>query len=812
MGTTKQQVVLHVIIQIHLALCAGSLLPSSVGAFASNNTAALSVPCLPNQASALLRLKRSFATTNSSLIAFRSWRVGTDCCRWLGVHCGDSDGRVTSLDLGNRGLESEGLDPVIFYLASLRYLNLAYNDFNNSQLPSAGFERLVNLTHLNLSTSSFSGQVPAGINRLTNLVSLDLSTSFKLGLGASGFSGDLPSSIGNFKSLRGLEISGNGIVGSIPSWVANLTYLTNLQFHDCGLSSSIPTFIGHLRHLQQLFLCNCGFSGHIPSHISNLTQLQMLMFSSNNLVGTVDLTFFKNLGRLITLDLSYNNLVVLDGKYNSSLTSFPEFRHLGLAGCNMMKFPNFLKYQDEILVLDLSYNKIHGAIPGWAWELWDGIYFLTLAFNEFTSVGYSPFLPIQDITVLDLANNLLEGPIPVPQGSAEVLAYSNNLFSYIPSQLSSHLSDAGLFHAYNNKLSGNLSESFCGGPNILLLDLSENNFSGSIPSCLMENVNGMQSLKLRKNQLHGEIPDSTVAGCSFEALDFSSNHIKGQVPRSLLACKNLEIFNVGNNEISDCFPCWMSELLRLQVLILKSNKFFGQVAQQIQEVDLSSNNFLGSLPKDQWFKNLRSMIFSDPNLSSSINHEVPGVAITYHYSTAITYKGHEDTNFAKILTALVFIDFSNNAFNGSIPTAIGQLGLLHGLNISHNFLTGPIPSQLAYLKELEALDLSFNELSGNIPQELASLDFLSMLNLSYNRLVGSIPVSPHFLTFTSSFQGNDGLCGPPLPKACNNKTVPNLVSSKKKSTDIILFLFVGLGFGVGFAIAIAVAWGIPVRK
>lgn len=205
------------------------------------------------------------------------------------------------------------------------------------------------------------------------------------------------------------------------------------------------------------------------------------------------------------------------------------------------------------------------------------------------------------------------------------------------------------------------------------------------------------------------------------------------------------------------------------------------------------------------------MIFSDPNMSSSMNHEVPGIAITYHYTTAITYKGHEDTTFAKILAASVFIDFSNNVFNGSIPMAIGQLGLLHGLNISHNFLTGPIPSQLACLKGLEALDLSFNELSGKIPQELASLDFLSMLNLSYNRLVRSIPVSPHFLTFTSSFQGNDGLCGPPLSKACNNITASsNLVPSKKKSTDIILFLFVGLGFGVGFAIA--VAWGIPFRK
>ncbi|CAO2199135.1 unnamed protein product [Urochloa humidicola] len=197
-----------------------------------------------------------------------------------------------------------------------------------------------------------------------------------------------------------------------------------------------------------------------------------------------------------------------------------------------------------------------------------------------------------------------------------------------------------------------------------------------------------------------------------------------------------------------------------------------------------------------------------------MDHEVPGSIDTYKYTTAITYKGH-DTTFSRILTTLVFIDFSSNAFRGTIPTAVGELGLLHGLNISHNSLTGVIPPQLGHLNQLEALDLSFNGLSGEIPQELASLDSLTTLNLSDNKLVGSIPESPHFMTFSnSSFLGNDGLCGVPLSKPCTNTTPPNEVShhSKKKPADIILFLFAGLGFGVGFAIAIVVGWGIPVRK
>jgi hypothetical protein len=141
-----REAVLHLLQTILLTALVFLLSPSSsAGEFTTSNHTAVPVACLPDQASALLRLKGSFSTSSSSISAFRSWKVGTDCCRWVGVQCGDSDARVTSLDLGERGLESGGLDPALFRLSSLKHLNLAYNDFNGSQLPSSGFERLVRL-------------------------------------------------------------------------------------------------------------------------------------------------------------------------------------------------------------------------------------------------------------------------------------------------------------------------------------------------------------------------------------------------------------------------------------------------------------------------------------------------------------------------------------------------------------------------------------------------------------------------------------------------------------------------------------------
>nr|CAB3476168.1 unnamed protein product [Digitaria exilis] len=127
-------------------------------------------PCRPDQASALLHLGRSFSATNDSTCTLASWRASSDCCSWAGVTCTAADGRVTGLDLGGCGLESAGgLHPALFNLTSLRYLDLSDNSFGESELPAVGFERLTELTHLDLSYTDFIGKIPRGIRRLCKL-------------------------------------------------------------------------------------------------------------------------------------------------------------------------------------------------------------------------------------------------------------------------------------------------------------------------------------------------------------------------------------------------------------------------------------------------------------------------------------------------------------------------------------------------------------------------------------------------------------------------------------------------------------------
>ena len=133
----------------------------------------------------------------------------------------------------------------------------------------------------------------------------------------------------------------------------------------------------------------------------------------------------------------------------------------------------------------------------------------------------------------------------------------------------------------------------------------------------------------------------------------------------------------------------------------------------------------------------------------------------------LVIKGRESV-FTKIIPLINSIDLSSNNLGGEIPEEITNLSTLGFLNFSWNQLTGRIPENLEGLQRLEALDLSHNHLSGPIPPSISKLTFLNYLNLSYNNLSGQIPSSNQLQTIgnPSIYEGNPGLCGPPLSISC----------------------------------------------
>ncbi|XP_004305039.1 PREDICTED: receptor-like protein 12-like [Fragaria vesca subsp. vesca] len=700
---------------------------------------------------------------------------------------------LTTLDLHQ--CELFGDFPVtIFHLQNLKSLYVRDNQDLIGHLPE--FNQSSRLITLDLHGTRFSGNFPSSIGKIDSLKQLDVA--------ACNFSeGFVPSSIGNLRQLVYLDLSANKFVGQIPESFANLTQLTVFRISTSPLSGPVPSWIGNFSKLVYLDFAFSRLNGSILASFSNLTNLEILYLQNNDLRGSVEFQQFQNLQNLYQLDLGVNNLEFLTGSEIMNAT-VPQFTLLGLARCNLTQFPNFLRYQKSLQYLNLDQNKIHGQVPKWMWNMSTGsLKTFNLDTNLLSGFENLPdVLPWVDLRAFALTSNMFQGPLPVPAASTIVYGVQNNNFA------------------------GEVPPGICNMSSLLALDLSNNNFSGMIPQCFGNFSDHLTVLLLGNNSFHGTLPQRHTNKSNLRILDVSQNQLQGQLSTSWGNCLVLETLILSNNNFSDVFPFWLGSLPELKILAMRHNGFYGMIAKpennqrfpKLRVLDMLYNNFTGQF--------LAENIFTEygmrPNITVSqrtyieadISYEASyGVTtVSYGSTITITSKG-VDRYYSKIQEAFAVIDISCNKFEGKIDEWIGNLKGLRSLNVSNNLLTGRIPSSLGNLNDLESLDLSNNKLSGEIPQQLVQLTFLAKFNVSHNNLTGLIPSGTQLRGFTlSSYEGNSGLCGDPLPRKCGKPNTPAQVppsstEDNNSSGSGIEFdwKFVLSGFGSGLVVGVVLA-------
>lgn len=160
----------------------------------------------------------------------------------------------------------------------------------------------------------------------------------------------------------------------------------------------------------------------------------------------------------------------------------------------------------------------------------------------------------------------------------------------------------------------------------------------------------------------------------------------------------------------------------------------------VTEIDLSSNNLVGTLPASlQDLTNLQNLSLKFNQLTGSIPPELGNLAnLQYLYLRNNGLTGSIPTEFVG-LSSLLDFGVSFNQLSGSIPVGLGTVSTLQKLFLSNNHFTGSVPSQLGNLANLMVLRLNSNCLSGEIPSNLGGLTNLQSLRLGSNQLSGAIP-------------------------------------------------------------------------
>ncbi|VAH99411.1 receptor-like protein EIX1 [Triticum dicoccoides] len=353
-------------------------------------------------------------------------------------------------------------------------------------------------------------------------------------LSKNQITGTLPATM-EFMAAEIMDLSNNRFTGAVPKFPRNIK---GMYLSVNSLSGTLPSdFRAPL--LQYLSIYNNSISGPIPSSLCSLTQLTLLDLSGNKLTGEVPSCEEDS-------NPPTHNLNVVNLHTNN------------LSG----EFPRVFRRCPNLVLLDLSYNKLSGDLPVWMGENLPYLALLRLRYNMFTGQIPVEIGKIRELQFLDLAHNNFSGSVPDSLVNLSAMAHTSGDSDV----LYTVISNRQVFHVYNSydgyiSFGETLSVLTKGQelvflsqiPYMVVLDLSCNNFTGAIPQDIGALI-GLRSLNFSWNNLSGAIPEKIGQLKQLESLDLSNNELFGEIPSSMTDLTSLSHMNLSYNNLSGKIP------------------------------------------------------------------------------------------------------------------------------------------------------------------------------------------------------------------------------------------------------------------
>ncbi|KAK6269520.1 hypothetical protein POUND7_006625 [Theobroma cacao] len=710
-------------------------------AYLSSCSSSTTQLCSPEDAAALIQFKTSFSINKDSsefcdefdiksYPKTNSWKEGSDCCSWDGITCDSIKGQVIGLDLSCSQLYgSIPSNSSLFHLPHLQKLNLAFNDFQFSEM-SSKFGRFASLVYLNLSFVYVAGQVPSQISHLSKLVSLDLSWNYYLTLDKHTLEGLAQ----NLTEVRHIFLDGIDMSSNNPNALTNLSSsLSTLNLMYCDLRGKFPKNIFHLPNLKSLNLGdNINLTLYIPK-LNRSSNLEILDLSG--VVSCFQVVCYRGCP---VFDLIIELFLLMRMALESSILSQPTF-FSSRRSSPFMLFNRNLKYPSKFLsktnhypapiISSFSNPEVFKAFGLRKTGIFGSQARLGLLSEDNEDVGNNQNLILvkRGILVAMVCSVLVfgckrvfavEGVVNAGYGViGQCILLLRNSWPKLSMLLKANLSSSSssitqlcspeeAAALIQFKTSFSISEySYweCGESYPMTNSWKEGSDCCSWDGVTCDNIKGQViGLDLSCSQLNGSIP--------FNSSLFHLPHL--QKP-------NLAFNYFNSAKMSSKFGYNENLALYLDLsgmsFSTKSIDSIGNL-QSLKYLDLSWTSFLGGLPES--ITNLSSLEHLDAS-DSSFSGGLP--------------------NSIGNLVSLEYLSLSSSNLSGSISISLGNLSQLNYLDLSWNYFSGQIPSSLTKLRQLEFLDISNNQLEGSIPDEVAAFPNLISLNLSFNLINGTIP-------------------------------------------------------------------------